>query len=157
MRRITTFLFFIFMIIGLNLNAQTNLPINFKTTEQSTTKPDDDDGELYFTRYYISQPINVIFTGYVLNMFTDSGKSILKKNVKSYTKTNKNEDGEGLVEKWVLNVSTSDSLTRYDTIQILIDHRYKWLQYQIILPTKDVYGENYTSYRKFSGDELASK
>jgi hypothetical protein len=143
------------MIIGLNLNAQTNLPINFKTTEQSTTKPDDDDGELYFTRYYIAQPINVIFTGYVLNMFTDKGKIILKKNVKSYSKIVQNEDG--VVEKWILNVSSNDSLTRYDTIQIIIDHRYKWKQYQVILPTKDIYGENYTSYRKFTDEELALK
>jgi len=146
------FLLLIFIIIGLNLKAQTNLPINFKSIDQSTAKPEE-DGELYFMQYYIAQPINIYFDGSILNMYTDKGRTIIKTNVKSYTKTEIND--EELVEKWTLDVSKGDSITRYDTIQIIIDHRFKWLQYQVILPTKDKYGENYTSYRKFSSDELA--
>lgn len=144
----------LFIIIGLNLNAQTKLPIYFKTTDQSTTKPEN-DGELFFINYYQVQPINIYFDGLNLNMFTDRNRTILNTNVKSYTKIKIDDDG--LIEKWTLNVSKNDTITRYDTINIIIDHRFKWLLYQIILPTKDKYGENYTSYRKFSSDEISIK
>lgn len=148
------FLLLIIIIFGLNLKAQTILPIKFKSNDQSTAKPDEDDGELYFMKYYIAQPINVYFDGLNLNIYTDSNRTILNTKVKTYTKTKTDED---LVEKWTLNISNNDSISRYDTIQIIVDYRFKFLQYQLILPTKDKYGENYTSYRKYSSNELAIK
>ncbi|MCK9417152.1 hypothetical protein M0Q97_10900 [Candidatus Dojkabacteria bacterium] len=151
-----TLLFLLFMISFIGL-SQVNVPIKFRTTEQCATTPDEEDNELYFFDYWLSKPITVNFNGSVLNMYTDKGVTYLKKNIKTFDKKTDYDNSNNInLEKWTL-VASSDSISRYDTIQIIIDYRFKYIQYQIILPTKDVYGENYTSFRKFSSDELASK
>lgn len=151
-----TLLFLLFMISFIGL-SQVNIPIKFRTTEQSVTTLDDEDNELYFFNYWSSKPITVNFNGYVLYMYTDKGATYLKKDIKSVDKKIDYDNSNNVnFEKWTL-IAKSDSVSRYDTMQIIIDYRYKYIQYQVILPTKDKYGENYTSFRKFSSDELAIK
>jgi hypothetical protein len=122
-------------------------PITFKADKQCVTTPDN--GELYFFNYFYTRPIEVYFDGlFLIINYANNNSVFLKKKVKSFTKTIETYN-EGNIEKWLIDISENEeNKNRYDIIEIIIDHRFKI--YQIILPTKDKYGENYTSYRKIN-------
>lgn len=142
-------LLFIFLVFSLfSFSNSVISPINFKADNQSSATPED--GELYFIRFFYTRPVNVYFDGlYILVNYDNNGKVLLNKQVKSYIKSTETFD-DGNVDKWTIDISENDeNKTRYDTIEIIIDNRMKDKMYQIVIPTKDKYGENYTSYRKF--------
>lgn len=134
----------IFMVISVISVAQ--LPIKFKSVEQSSTIPED--GELYFINYYSVKPINVYFDGKIVIMKYDNGSVYLKRNVKSYEIKKIIEDNKQILI-YNIDVSFGDEKTRNDSLKIIIDYRFSKISQEIIIPTKDHYGENYTSFRRF--------
>lgn len=135
------------ILILVCLSSEGQLPIKFKTVEQGTAKPED--GELYFMTFYYSKPINVKFDGKTVSMIYDNGRAYLKKKVNTFDEIKKYDDNK-LILTYILDVSTDTIKTRDDEIKIIIDNRFNVPNRQIIVPTNDKYGDNYTCFRRFA-------
>lgn len=148
-------LFILLSILCLSGYSQVINPIKFRSTEICVTTPDD--GELYFLDFFNSRPVNVNFNGNSVSMIYDNGKTFLSRKVKSYTKTIE-QDNNGSIDKFIIYAPVNDTIySRYDSLQIIIDNRFAYINYQIIVPSKDVYGDNFVSYRQFDSQEIVLK
>lgn len=148
-------LFILLSVLCFSGYSQIINTIKFRPTEICVSTPDD--GELFFLDFFNSKPVNVNFNGCSVNMVYDNGKSFLSRKVKSYTKTTE-QDNDGSIDKYIIYAPVNDTISsRYDSLQIIVDNRFRYINYQIIVPSKDVYGDNFVSYRQFDSQEIVLK
>ena len=142
-------------ILSISGFSQVITPIKFKATQMSVATPDD--GELYFFDFFYSKPVNVNFNGNSINVSYDNGKILISRKIKSYIKTTEYENNAP-IDKFIIYAPVNDTISsRYDSLQIIVDNRFKYINFQIIIPSKDVYGENFVSYRQFESQETVLK
>lgn len=150
MKFLKTLFITFFILISINVNSQ--LPVKYRVEEQSMSTPMSILDDMFFSYYYYSKPINIIFDGSILNMYYDNNNTFLKKEVIKVDE-DLSYDKDILVQEKYVYVSTDN---KSDTILYIIDYEVKYIQ--IILPTKNSKNEyiGYTSYRKFIKIDLLS-
>jgi hypothetical protein len=129
MRTIKLIAFFTLVFCSIGF-AQTKLPIEFRVEKQAMSTPMTALDEIFFAHYYDSKPVNIIFTGSLLNMTYDDGSTFVKKNI---TEVNRDLEysGDHLTLETIL---FTDNSNVSDTISFVVDHTVGYVQ--IVLPTK---------------------
>jgi len=138
----------------LNGFSQVRFPIEMRVEKQAMSTPMSPLDEAFFTNYYYSRPVNIKFDGSLIDMFFDNGTPFQKINVTKVKQDSEIEKNRVLSE----TIFFTDNNNVSDTISLVIDHQFGFVQF--ILPTKSSKGEywGYTSYRQFIDlGELALK
>ncbi len=151
-----TIAYILFFISALSINgyAQIKLPIKLRIEKQAMSTPMGPLDEVFFSNYFDSRPINIKFDGSLLNMEFDNGTLFQKIDVSMVKQDLEIEEDQILTEKLIFINKQNFS----DTISLVIDHQFGYVQF--IIPTKNSKGDywGYTSYRQHVNlDELALK